>query len=448
MASRRLVSRLIARHCLVTIETSTGARCGSRRAGTTASIVCRPAFSSLQWQRRWYSSPQDQDIIPEADIVRESTTSLNRNQRRRRQEEERLEQLEQALTHALQRYQEAADDSHQRKRALLDLCHIYESLEYWDQALQLQQVLLDDHCETPVERANALYGAGKLHMRLGDAGPARRCYQQAIGVLQEVMQNNKNENDSSMLSPLMGNVLISMSGLDYYQGRLAESLETLEQAEPWFNNNDSAPHVDLIKCLQHQGLVYRGMNNFENARGKYQQALDVLDQVQDQLDATTCHSKRQSLQLDLADMMAALDDNQQACELYEQILTAHQQFQRESAQDHDDDNALPGIIYHNLGRIHAQSSDTREQALEELTRALSIKQDLLGDTHPECLKTLTALGALYGVLDNKRLAQQCFQQALLLARMHAEDDTDETVMLILRNIAVLKGEKVAKWGEA
>jgi tetratricopeptide (TPR) repeat protein len=285
-------------------------------------------------------------------------------------------------------------------------------------------------------------------------------YQTALDML---LNNDTHGDDPSWnkRSPLIGNIQISRAGVHFHRGRLMESLQTLQESEAHFvNHKDDGgpPHVDLIKCLQHQGLVHRSMHDYELASQAYTRALTVLDNLQHQDSSTTLgeapptmdatasyiyHERRQGLQLDLADMLAAMDQNEPACNLYQQILD-------DDRRKSNERTALQGILLHNLGRLHAQAESTRELALVELTEALAIKQEFVGDTHPEVLKTLLALGALQGVLKNPRAALQCFQQSLLLARMQAADgdqEHDETVMLILRNISVLKGEKVAKWGE-
>ena len=81
---------------------------------------------------------------------------------------------------------------------------------------------------------------------------------------------------------------------------------------------------------------------------------------------------------------------------------------------------------------------------------MQIKSNFLGESHPEVAKTLTVLGAIHATLQNKAEALECFQQALLIARMHSSDSTgqDPEVMFAMRNIAVLKGENVPKWGSS
>ncbi len=83
----------------------------------------------------------------------------------------------------------------------------------------------------------------------------------------------------------------------------------------------------------------------------------------------------------------------------------------------------------------------------DVTKAAEIKELFAGESSPEVGKTLGALGAVHAVTGDKAKALECFQRSLLIARMHSEaGDTDSNVMLALRNISVLKGKDVPKWG--
>ncbi|GKY96298.1 hypothetical protein MPSEU_000589500 [Mayamaea pseudoterrestris] len=454
VSAQRILRQSISQYCrLVKHERLLDFRLHQRAAATTWPRTLPRFHSSISFTRNYEATTSS---ILDAEIVRE-TKSVNKSQQRRMEEERRRQELEDELAAALQRHEELlaqanaesneqsqsqSQQQQQLKDSLLQLRIIYESLEYWDQALRLEEIYFERHQHdmTLAERADAVYRQGKLSMRMNDLSQANRHYQQALKMLQQ----DFNAEDDSAVSPLIGNIIISMSGIHYHRGRLEDSLQTLLKAEPYFTPSNSPPHVDLVKCIQHQGLLHRSMQQFQEASDKYRQALGVLNTLRLTLEEPVFYEKRQNVQLDLADVLAVLDENEQACDLYKEILQQNQA--RQTSNENHEFTILDGVILHNLGRIHAQSEHSRELALEELTQALSIKQDLLGDSHPEVLKTLVALGALHAVMKTTSKALQCFQRSLLIARIHAEED-DENVMLILRNIAVLKGEKVAKWGE-
>ena len=395
--------------------------------------------------------------------------------------------------------------------------------------------------------------------------------------------------------------MISMAGIPYARDQYHESLRLLQQADPHFRYHNLSshhqhqkekangatagdttqvetnihlssssssgrtprpPHPDLVKCLQHQGLVHRSLEDYDSALKAYRQALLVLDnathnnttvsglsssvgvkhQVRDDDDddddvRDDFEEKRQGLQMDVADMLAALDKYEDALEVYQAIWDRHEELRRRDDCDSDDSNnnnnatttsSLHGVLLHAMGRIHAHQGHYG-LAQKQLLRALRIKEQLFGTAggaagggaggssgeattgaiieadavdddddnddssssssnnnnknpisdhivfHPEVGKTLQALGAVYAVqkddADKKYFALQCFQKALQIAVWQAKleaqaaandagkqvvvDHQDENasvnqhpeVMLVLRNIAILKGEKVPKWGE-
>ena len=437
--------------------------------------------------------------IAEAEIVRETkhttiTLPMGGGAKKMLQQRRRLEQeqLEQALQESLQQYEEALmnDNTNDRdpnklKQALIKLRTIYEDLQYWDEALHLEQLYMEQYTITSsnsnIDRADSLQRQGTLYRRMNNLLPAGQLYQQALDILNDNDNDGNDTHGDRVRQRKMGQVLMSMAGLQFQRNHVKESMQLLQKAQTCFapsssNNNepDESSIIDLVMCLQHQGLLHRSQHDFASARDCYEQALTILDPLliidqktlNDEEDGDgnkrkSYYEKRQGLQLDLADMLAALDQNEQACELYQRILIEDKEIGRQQQAiargDNDNDSeeepsALEGLVLHNLGRIHAQSPETRELALEELTRALEIKQKIVGETHIEVLKTLNALGALYGVMESLSAALRCFQQALLIARIHSDNtdeqqEEDETIMLILRNIAILKGEKVAKWGE-
>ncbi len=186
----------------------------------------------------------------------------------------------------------------------------------------------------------------------------------------------------------------------------------------------------------------------ETALIEYQDSLEVMNSIIINMSITAssipeeADTRRQSLQMDIADMHAALDEADEALEMYETIM----QEDREGREDPKEETALDGVMLHNMGKIRAQRGQ-RMQALVDLTKAAEIKERFAGESSPEVGKTLDALGAVHAVTGDKAKALECFQRSLLIARMHSEaGDTDSNVMLALRNISVLKGKDVPKWG--
>jgi tetratricopeptide (TPR) repeat protein len=406
----------------------------------------------------------DSNIL-DAEVLRERPASSSRVVLRQAQEE--LSALEQSLQAALTRHERLVADNNNDelvlRTSLEELRDCYEDLTYWEDALTIEQGPLQDLCHADKDRAASLYRQGKLHMRMQQTADASKYYQQALALYRTAYSSkskNDNENDGNekvVYHADIGNIMISMAGVHFHRDKLDAALSVLVESEDHFRKHGQeqqqqqepgVPHWDLVKCLQHQGLVYRMQEDFESALVEYQEALEVIDSMIISLCITAssipedADTRRQSLQMDIADMHAALDEPDEALAMYETILKED----REGREDPDEETALDGVMLHNMGKIRAQRGQ-REQALVDLTKAAEIKERFAGESSPEVGKTLDALGAVHAVTGDKAKALECFQRSLLIARMHSEaGDTDSNVMLALRNISVLKGKDVPKWG--
>jgi tetratricopeptide (TPR) repeat protein len=347
-----------------------------------------------------------------------------------RQQQE-LEELERKLNKSLEEYQRllsksgntaVSDKSVSLIGALHKIANCYEDLEYWDEALRIEeeirkQILNDKESSTLTSNeqlAASSYRIGKLHHRQEKWQLAHRYYDEALELHRDQVKR--------------GQVYISIAGIHFHRGDYQKALQTLqEQAEPCFPPHD----MGLFKCIQHEGLIYRTLENFEEALNSYQKASEILE-MQESIDDTI----KRELDLDTADMLTACDHLDEALGLYVDILE-----RTRNCNDFDDEESQPfeAVILHNIGKIHARKGEL-EEAVGNLSRAVDLKEHWLGEFHPELGKTLSALGAVYGVVKEKQKALQCFQKALLIARMHADDEDDPDVFLALRNIGVLKGE--------
>lgn len=425
------------------------------------------------------SNMKSNSNILQAEVVRERPASSSRVVLRQAQEE--LSVLEQSLQAALTRHEllvaDNEDDDNEDevvlRASLEELRDCYENLTYWEDALTIEQGPLQDLCKTDTDRAASLYRQGKLYMRMQCIADASKYYQQALALYQTAYSTSsehddnddkdkdfKSESDNEHVHEHVvyhadiGNIMISMAGVHFHRDKLDAALSVLIESEDHFRKHHqeqlTVPHWDLVKCLQHQGLVYRMQEEFGSALVEYQEALEVMDSIIISISMgitgssfpDEAETRRQSLQMDIADMHAALDEPDEALEMYETILKED----REGREDPNEETALDGVMLHNMGKIRAQRGQ-REQALVDLTKAAEIKERFAGESSPEVGKTLDALGAVHAVTGDKAKALECFQRSLLIARMHSEaGDTDANVMLALRNISVLKGKDVPKWG--
>ena len=351
------------------------------------------------------------------------------------QQQQELEQLEGNLEASLENYQtilskrantqssNESSSSDNLIEALHRISNCYEELEYWDEALRIEEEIrkhiMKDNGDPSVSSYNeqlaaSSYRIGKLHHRHEKWQLAHRFYQEALDLHADVMKR--------------GQVYISIAGIHFHRGDYDQALQTLQQqAEPCFLLQD----MGLFKCLQHEGLIYRTLENFDAALHSYQKASKVLE-TQQPFDA----SLKRELDLDTADMLTACNQLDEALRLYVDIL---ERTRIHGDSSNEETGPFEAVIFHNIGKIHARRGEM-EQAVSSLNRATELKEHWLGDFHPELGKTLSALGAVYGVTKEKQKALHCLQKALLIARMHADDEDDSEVFLALRNIAVLKGE--------
>ena len=347
--------------------------------------------------------------------------------------------------------------------SLQNLRDALEKLEYWEDALEVE-VELESYARSALEMAECIFRQGKLYVRQQNDVQGHARYQTALEIFTIEHSRNSGSNSSGDVNTELenteeddvyhadiGNVIVAMAGVHFSQGDIDECLNTLDTAEDhfrrhgtrksdhkssWFSlskpsSNNIEPHIDLVKCLDNQGMMYRFKEDFYAALEKYEEALEVLGGRDD--------TKRLALQMHIAEMLKCIDDIDGAISYYTKIL----QEDRER-RGSDEETVLDGVILQNLGTLHSQQRQL-ELAEQEMTQALEIQKRFLGENNQEVAATLIALGSVHGVQGHKRQALECFQQALLIERIYAEDDNEPQILHILRNIAVLHGEKVPKW---
>lgn len=311
---------------------------------------------------------------------------------------------------------------HPSQSAMEELQRAYMDLGYWEESLKLEQYKCAVYLESDTdEYADSIHAQGKFYLRLEDFQSSQRLYQEALQYF-----------ESSGNTVQRGHVLISMAGWYFFRNQLNEALESLTRSETLLDSNPAL----LVKCLDNQGLIYRLWGEFDTALNKYQQALQVV------VDRDT----EWALRLHVGDMFIALEDPMGALEVYEDLLeettaVSNEQQKHRQQQPIERIMGMQGVLMHNIATIHVDQGDY-DQAMEEFRQALRLKKSAPGGEHnPEVAKTLNSMGALYaGVFDEKMHALECFQQALLIARIHAVGDpqTDPDVQAALQNIATME----------
>ena len=377
-----------------------------------------------QQQKRGIFSSFSSSNVPFDPLQQTSATVL-------KQPMEELSELEQKLQEVLKDYAEymettefdlededllAQDVGYEEKMDALQA--VYMDLGYWSDALGIEQTKCHLYYEADTEEyADSIHAQGKLYLRQQDFNNSKALYDQAL----EYFESTGN-------SVQVGHVLISLAGWYYFQDQLDRAMEHLCKAEPLLDSNPPL----LVKCLDNQGLVHRLWGDYHAALDKYQQALVVVDPVKEE-------ETRHALLMHLGDMYQAIEEPQEALQVYLDLV---QEMEKKTADIGSDTASVQamkgqqGVLWHNIATIHVDFGDY-ELALDEFDRAIQLKTEMGGANHPEVAKTWNSLGVLHaGALRQLPKARECFQHALMIARINADDpSTDEDVIRILQNIS-------------
>ena len=116
---------------------------------------------------------------------------------------------------------------------------------------------------------------------------------------------------------------------------------------------------------------------------------------------------------------------------------------------------MRAVLLHNLGKLYTQRKNksddddatTIPKARGYLQESVALKRKLEA-TPGELAKTYNALGTLEAIHHpDKAVALAHFSESLLLVRSEGGEEENQLLMYALRNIAVLKGQKVPRWQE-
>ena len=368
---------------------------------------------------RDYSGSSKNQIFLSIDQLPPSSSSILK------QEDHELSATEVRLKKALQErmqrkdFEKAKLPNDQTVDYLLEeLQRAYMDLEYWEEALKIEVYKCQTYLsEGTDEYADSIHAQGKFYLRQENFTNSKQLYEQALEYFEQT--------DNLVQQ---GHVLISLAGWYFFRNQLDDALESLQRSETMLDSNPAL----LYKCLDNQGLVYRLWGEFHVALDKYQQALQVVGAD----DSET----RSALKMHIADMHLALEQPKDALNVFQELLMELPSTSTGNPDQHQ--LGMRGVMLHNIATIHVDLGDN-QLALELFLEALEAKKSAGGEHNPEVAKTLNSLGALHaGSFGEKEVALEYFQQALLIARIHAEDGEnprdDPDVMNVLQNISVIE----------
>lgn len=331
-------------------------------------------------------------------------------------------QLKKALDAHINRSDSETSNDGTGDYLLEDLQRAYMDLEYWEEALEIEVYKCQTYLtEGTDEYADSIHAQGKFYLRQENFPNSKQLYEQAL----EYFERTEN-------LVQQGHVLISLAGWYFFRNQLDDALESLQRSETMLDTNPAL----LYKCLDNQGLIYRLWGEFHAALDKYEQALQVV--------VAGDTETRSALRMHIADMYLALEQPMDALNVFQELL-----MELPSTTIDSHKLGMRGVVLHNIATIQVDLGD-HELALNLFLEALEAKKSAGGETNPEVAKTLNSLGALHaGSFGEKEVALEYFQQALLIARIHAEDAEnprdDPDVINALQNISVIEqalaGEK-------
>lgn len=275
------------------------------------------------------------------------------------------------------------------------------------------------------------------------------------------------------------------SGLKYDEdGNVADVVSEGEHDEA----GDFADHPDVAAINENIADLYRRVEDYDSALGRYTEALRVkaLWMPGKMEPGTTGNDpKVMSLMMAAADCLAALNRNEEAAGRYEDVLGEHlmavkarakaaardgtsEQERKEGDSSalgsslsflSDDEpasnqegtgTALESVLRHNIATMHSRSS-RHDLALEQFRLALAAKRKHAGDDHPEVAHTLNAMGATYGAMGERQSALAHFREALYVYRLQLgpgmDEDNDSDVVNVKRNINLVEKSMMKDEGD-
>ena len=355
-----------------------------------------------------------------------------------KQEDHELSTAEVQLKKSLQEYMRRTEEDRtdtekcddEGDYLLENLQRAYTDLEYWEEVLQIEVYKCHMYLsEGTDEYADSIHAQGKYYLRQEDFPNSKQLYKEAL----EYFERTEN-------LVQQGHVLISLAGWYFFRNQLDDARESLQRSETMLDSNPAL----LYKCLDNQGLIYRLQGEFHVALDKYQQALQVV--------VAEDTETQSALKMHIADMYLALEAPNDALQVYQDLLMElPSTLSTSTAANSEQQNhqlGMRGVLLHNIATIHVDQGD-HELALDLFAEAVEAKKSAGGEHNSEVAKTLNSLGALHaGSFGEKKVALEYFHEALLIARIHANDGEnprdDPDVMNALQNISVIEQDLAAE----
>lgn len=292
---------------------------------------------------------------------------------------------------------------------------------------------------------------GSLYSRLEDPIEAKNWFEAALRMKKELLlqqrgceyhfEIGKTLNDMALNEMMMQNVDENYDIDNIHIISLLSEAELNYQchAEDNDGSDDMSDHPDAAAIAENMAGVYRSFGDLDMALQKYQTALAILENHR--LSTKKYENKIVNLYVHIADCLNGLDMFDEARERYEQALDLHLEIiSLNSVIDSIvEETSLESVLRHNIGNMYAKVGMLKE-AQKSYEESLRIKRKLGGECHPECALTLNAMGALHANQGDWQGSLIRFNEAKYIYEMHSDTDIEiqEQLGQTIKNIELLE----------
>lgn len=275
-------------------------------------------------------------------------------------------------------------DRYQEAKTLYQLGEAYKAKEQFPAALTAFQAALTYFRTENIARHQAiiLTSIGQIYATWSDYAQAIEYYRQALPLWRQ--------GDEEAQINMIGWNLLNLGHVYRAYGEWDKAMEYYQQAYQCYEQYPlTSSSTERPRGI---GIVEGNLGSISLARGDKQTALTYLRQAVEHFKQGQNAENEYAMYGRVGDVFSSLGEYEQARSSYEQSLKYYRQTK----------SLAEATILNSYGNLHRLTGNY-EQAIEKLSRALSIRREL-GDRRGQAL-TLTNLGAVYA-------AQRQYEQAL------------------------------------
>ena len=261
-----------------------------------------------------------------------------------------------------------------------------------------------------------------LLQSLNDFEKARRHYEEALQILQELTKKNPEEYKADIATTLnnLGNLLRKTNDLkqaqDYYEKALQIRRELAKQ-----NPGEYLP--DVAVSLNNLGNLLSNTNDLKQAKDHYEEALQILQELAKQDPEEYLPNTAITLN-NLGVLLRNTNDLKKAQDYYEEALQIRRELAQKNPEKYKPDVATS---LNNLGNLLKHTNDLK-QAKDYYEEALQIRRELVQKNPeaylPDVAASLNDLGNLLSITNDLKQAQDYYEEALQILRELAKQNPE------------------------